>query len=175
MGAVSNYALSPNGNPLVLFGESYWSVLWLRIICDAVAYGLREQQHPAMSIACHQSGSRIVDRIFYPFVARSMTDPALPVPYAVLICFCCISVALSAIPFNLLADAQSRWMVSTAPVAMSEFSSAPLGLAYIWGTVGGLIRCTGAVFGFLQLARAHCRNRPFPYSNQPGSNDHSCM
>lgn len=47
VGAVSSYLLSPNGNPLMLFGGIVLVVG--AIIFDAVAYRLRERERPAMS------------------------------------------------------------------------------------------------------------------------------
>ena len=112
VGAVSSYLLSPNGNPLMLFGGIVLVVG--AIIFDAVAYRLRERERPAMSrrgvIISLVSG--VLMGSFYPFVARSMSGQDAPGPYAVSFIFV-VGVALCAIPFNYLLDAQTAGCAAT--------------------------------------------------------------
>src|ERR1700739_4863278 len=164
IGAVSNYVLSPNGNPLMLFGGILLVVA--AIVCDAVAYRLREQQRPAMS----RRGvfisllSGLLMGSFYPFVARSMSGPDAPGPYAVSFIFV-IGVALCAIPVNYLL--MRKPLDAQPPLAMNGFSAAPLRW-HIWGTIGGIIWCTGAVFNFV-ASRAHVVGPAVSYSIGQGA------
>src|SRR6202012_6121525 len=47
IGAVSSYILSPHGNPLILFDGI--TLVVAAIVCDAIAYRLRESEHRATS------------------------------------------------------------------------------------------------------------------------------
>jgi len=164
VGAVSNYLLSPNGNPLMLFGGILLVVA--AIVCDAIAYRLREQQRPAMSrrgvVISLLSG--LLMGSFYPFVARSMSGPNAPGPYAVSLIFV-VGVALCAIPVNYLL--MRKPLDTQPPVAMDGFASAPLRW-HVWGTVGGIIWCTGAVFNFV-ASRAHIVGPAVSYSIGQGA------
>ena len=164
VGAVSNFLLSPNGNPLMLFGGILLVVA--AIVCDAIAYRLREQQRPAMSrrgvVISLLSG--LLMGSFYPFVARSMSGPNAPGPYAVSLIFV-VGVALCAIPVNYLL--MRKPLDTQPPVAMDGFASAPLRW-HVWGTVGGIIWCTGAVFNFV-ASRAHIVGPAVSYSIGQGA------
>jgi glucose uptake protein len=164
VGAVSSYVLSPSGNPLMLFGGIVLVVA--AIVCDAVAYRLREEQRAATSrrgvIISLLSG--LLMGSFYPFVSRSMSSADAPGPYAVSLCFV-VGVALCAIPFNYLL--MRRPLDGQPPVAMNGFGAAPLRW-HIWGTVGGIIWCTGAVFNFV-ASRAHIVGPAVSYSIGQGA------
>src|SRR6201985_1726323 len=145
IGAVSSYILSPHGNPLILFDGI--TLVVAAIVCDAIAYRLRESEHRATSrrgvVISLIAG--LLMGTFYPFVSRAMTGKGAPGPYATSFFFV-IGVALCAIPFNYLLmrkplDAQS-------PVSMSGFTAAP-GLFHLWGILGGVIWCTGATLNFV--------------------------
>src|ERR1700739_1123916 len=47
VGLISSYIISPKGNPLLLFGGI--ALVVAAIVLDAIAYRLRETEHPAMS------------------------------------------------------------------------------------------------------------------------------
>jgi glucose uptake protein len=164
VGAASSYVLSPNGNPFMLFGGILFVVA--AIVCDAVAYRLREQQQPAMSrrgvVISLLSG--LLMGSFYPFVARSMSGPGAPGPYAVSLIFV-IGVVLCAIPFNYLL--MRKPLDAQPSVAMNGFSAAPLRW-HIWGIIGGVIWCTGAVFNFV-ASRAHIVGPAVSYSIGQGA------
>lgn len=164
VGAVSNYVLSPTGNPLMLFGGILLVVA--AIVCDAVAYRLREQQRSATSrrgvVISLLSG--LLMGSFYPFVARSMSGPEAPGPYAVSFVFV-VGVALCAIPVNYLL--MRKPLDRQSPVAMKGFVAAPLRW-HIWGTIGGVIWCTGAVFNFV-ASRAHIVGPAVSYSIGQGA------
>jgi glucose uptake protein len=164
VGAVSSYVLSPNGNPLMLFGGILLVVA--AIVCDAVAYRLREQQRSAMSrrgvLISLLSG--LLMGSFYPFVSRSMSGPDAPGPYAVSFVFV-VGVALCAVPVNYLL--MRKPLDAQPPVAMNGFATAPFRW-HIWGTIGGIIWCTGAVFNFV-ASRAHIVGPAVSYSIGQGA------
>lgn len=164
VGAVSSYVLSPNGNPFMLFGGILLVVA--AIVCDAVAYRLREQQRPAMSrrgVAISLLSGLLMGS-FYPFVARSMSGPDAPGPYAVSFIFV-IGVALCAIPVNYLL--MRKPLDAQPPAVMNGFTTAPLRW-HIWGAIGGIIWCTGAVFNFV-ASRAHIVGPAVSYSIGQGA------
>jgi len=164
VGAVSSYILSPNGNPLMLFGGI--ALVVAAIVCDAVAYRLREREHPAMSrrgvVISLISG--LLMGSFYPFVSRAMSGSNAPGPYAVSFYFV-VGVALCAIPFNYLL--MRKPLDAQPPVTMSEFSAAPLRW-HLWGIVGGAVWCTGGVFNFV-ASRAHIVGPAVSYSIGQGA------
>jgi glucose uptake protein len=164
VGAISSYVLSPNGNPILLF--SGIALVVAAIIFDAIAYRLRETEHRAMStrgvvislIAGLLMGS------FYPFVSRSMTGGDAPGPYAVTLFFA-LGVALCAVPFNYLL--MQRPLDRSEPVAMNGYWAAR-GAWHVWGILGGVIWCTGAVLNFV-ASRAHIVGPAVSYSIGQGA------
>ena len=88
IGAVSSYILSPHGNPAMLFGGIVLVVA--AIVCDAIAYRLRESEHQATSrrgvVISLIAG--LLMGTFYPFVSRAMTGTGAPGPYATSFLFC---------------------------------------------------------------------------------------
>ena len=82
IGAGSSYILAPHGNPAMLFGGIVLVVA--AIVCDAVAYRLREREHQATSrrgvVISLIAG--LLMGTFYPFVSRAMTGAGAPGPYA---------------------------------------------------------------------------------------------
>ena len=99
VGAVSSYVLSPAGNPLLLFGGI--SLVVVAIVCDALAYRMREQKHRAMSrrglVISLISG--VLMGSFYPLVSHAMSLPHAPGPYATSLYFV-VGAALCALVFN---------------------------------------------------------------------------
>jgi len=164
VGAVSSYILSPNGNPLMLFGGI--ALVVAAIVCDAIAYRLREREHAAMSkrgvVISLISG--LLMGSFYPFVSRAMSGADAPGPYAVSFYFV-VGVALCAIPVNYLL--MRKPLDAQPPVAMSGYSEAPPRW-HLWGIVGGAIWCTGAVLNFV-ASRAHIVGPAVSYSIGQGA------
>ncbi|WP_158749607.1 GRP family sugar transporter [Acidobacterium sp. S8] len=164
VGAISSYVLSPNGNPLMLFGGI--SLVVAAIVFDAIAYRLRETEHRSLSkrgviislVAGLLMGS------FYPFVSRSMTGVDAPGPYAITLFFA-LGVAICAIPFNYLL--MRKPLDGSAPVSMSGYAAAN-GSWHIWGIAGGAIWCTGAVLNFV-ASRAHIVGPAVSYSIGQGA------
>jgi len=164
VGAVSSYILSPNGNPLMLFGGI--ALVVAAIVCDAVAYRLREQERAAASkrgvVISLVSG--LLMGSFYPFVSRAMSGTEAPGPYAVSFYFV-IGVAMCAVLMNY---ALMRKPLDTQPpVAMSSYIAAPASW-HLWGIVGGAIWCAGAVLNFV-ASRAHIVGPAVSYSIGQGA------
>jgi glucose uptake protein len=164
VGAVSSYILSPGGNPWMLFGGI--ALVVAAIICDAIAYRLREARHAALSrrglVISLISG--LLMGCFYPFVSRSMSGPGAPGPYAASLFFV-IGVALCAIPVNLLL--MRHPLDAGEPTSMSGYTAAPA-MWHLWGLVGGAIWCTGAVLNFV-ASRAHMVGPAVSYSIGQGA------
>lgn len=164
IGAASNYAISPGGNPWMLFGGI---VLVLAAIAfDAAAYRLREaQQHilskrgVALSLA-----SGVLMGTFYPFVAKSMEGPGAPGPYAAALFFAA-GVLACAIPVNTLL--MRKPLDGRESVSAAGFARAPARW-HVWGVVGGLVWCTGAVLNFV-ASRAHVVGPAVSYSIGQGA------
>jgi glucose uptake protein len=145
VGVLLNYAISPKGHPLLLFGGMVLVVL--AIVFDAVAYRRRESEQRSISargvwisIACG-----LLMGVFYPLVTKAITGPASLGPYSVAFFFA-IGTALCAIPVNYLF--MKRPLTGAPPVSMSEYFQAKSAW-HLWGLIGGLIWCTGTVFNFV--------------------------
>jgi glucose uptake protein len=164
VGAVSSYVLSPNGNPILLFGGI--ALVVAAIIFDAIAYRLREKQRPALSrrgvLICLAAG--LLMGSFYPFVSHAMMGSDAPGPYAVTFFFS-LGVALCALPFNFIL--MRRPLDGSAAVAMSGYKTARASW-HVWGLAGGAIWCTGAVFNFV-ASRAHVVGPAVSYSIGQGA------
>ncbi|MGD0730997.1 MAG: GRP family sugar transporter [Terracidiphilus sp.] len=153
VGAVSNYFISPAGNPLLLFGGV--ALVAVAIVFDAAAYRKREAQTKSASvrgIVLSLVGGVLMG-CFYPFVARAMKGvhfSADPGPYAIAFFFA-LGVLISTLPANLLL--MYRPLDGKPPVGIADYMGAPLGW-HLAGTLGGFIWCTGAVANFV-ASRAH--------------------
>jgi glucose uptake protein len=164
IGAVSNYVISPRGNPLLLFGGI--ALVVAAIIADAVAYRKREATGAAMSrrgiIISLVAG--VLMGCFYPFVSKAMSGETPIGPYAAVFFFS-LGVALSAIPFN--------WMLMRKPLdgrkpaSMSEYLRTR-GEHHIWGVMGGMIWCSGALLNFV-ASQAHAVGPAVSYSIGQGA------
>ncbi|MDR3739988.1 MAG: GRP family sugar transporter [Terracidiphilus sp.] len=148
VGSVWSYLVSPNGNPLLLFGGV--ALVTVAIILDAAAYRSREKNAPATTtrgivislIAGLLMGS------FYPLVARAMTSHSgkmLVGPYAIAALFAA-GVLLSTFPANALLMAKP--LDGKPPVRMKGYWDA-LNRWHFAGLLGGMIWCLGAVSNFL--------------------------
>src|SRR4029077_15426478 len=97
VGVLLNYIISPQGNPLLLFGGVLLVVL--AIIVDAMAYRRRETTQQKLSkrgiqisLACG-----VLMGIFYPLVAKAISGEGSLGPYSVALFFA-IGTAICAIP-----------------------------------------------------------------------------
>jgi glucose uptake protein len=164
VGAVSSYLVSPAGNAVLLF--SGIMLVLVAIVCDAIAYRERERAKPAMSrrgvVISVISG--VLMGSFYPLVAKSMSGSDAPGPYAVSIFFV-LGVAICALPVNYLI--MRRPLDGAGPVSMRNYSQASLRW-HLWGVVGGLVWCTGAVLNFV-ASRAHLVGPAVSYSIGQGA------
>ncbi len=145
VGVLLNYAIAPKGNPLLLFGGV--AFVMLAIILDAMAYRRREEKSRTISargiqisVACG-----ILMGSFYPLVTKAVTGAHALGPYAVALFFA-IGTALCAIPVNFFF--MRKPLTGTPPVSMSGYFQAKSSW-HLWGVVGGMIWCTGAVFNFV--------------------------
>lgn len=145
VGAIENYVISPRGNPLLLFGGI--ALVALAIVCDAVAYRLREREKQRTSrrgiVISLISG--LLMGSFYLFVTKAMSGNSAPGPYATSFFFA-VGVAACSLPANY---ALMRWPLDrTKRIFMSSYWEAPSRL-HAWGVLGGAIWCTGAVLNFV--------------------------
>jgi glucose uptake protein len=164
IGAASSYAISPRGNPWLLFGGIVLVVA--AIVFDAVAYRLREDQRRALSKRgmALSLASGVLMGTFYPFVAKSMEGSTAPGPYAATLFFAA-GVLVCAIPVNTLL--MRTPLDGREPVSLAGFTGAPLRW-HAWGLLGGLIWCTGAVLNFV-ASRAHVVGPAVSYSVGQGA------
>jgi glucose uptake protein len=164
VGAVSSYILSPGGNPWMLFGGI--ALVVAAIICDAAAYRLREQRHAALSrrglLISLISG--LLMGCFYPFVSQSMSGSGASGPYSASLFFV-LGVAVCAIPVNFLL--MRRPLDGKEAVSMDGYAAAPR-TWHLWGMIGGVIWCTGAVLNFV-ASRAHMVGPAVSYSIGQGA------
>ena len=164
VGAVSSYLISPAGNPIVLF--SGIALVVTAIVLDAAAYRLREAKQQEMSrrgvILSLVAG--LLMGCFYPFVSKAMSGQDAPGPYATSLFFALGVAACSLIANTLL---MRHPLDGKRPVAISGYKSAPTRW-HVWGIVGGMIWCTGAVLNFV-ASRAHIVGPAVSYSIGQGA------
>jgi len=145
VGVLLNYLLSPRGNPALLFGGVL--LVTLAIVLDALAYRRREGEHKKissrgiqLSLACG-----VLMGVFYPLVAKAISGPQSLGPYGVALFFA-LGTAVCAIPVNYFL--MRRPITEAAPVSMKDYFSAKSSW-HLWGVLGGMIWCTGAVLNFV--------------------------
>ena len=148
IGAISNYVITPVGNPLLLFGGV--ALVAVAIVLDAAAYRKRETEAKATTtrgiVISLVAG--VLMGCFYPFVARALNgvpgEPA-PGPYAVSVFFA-LGLLISTFPAN--------WLLMIKPldgkprVNGRDYWPAPLGW-HLAGMLGGAIWCIGGVANFV--------------------------
>jgi len=145
VGVLLNYAISPKGQPVLLFGGM--ALVVLAIILDALAYRRRESGRHSVSVrgiwisvACG-----ILMGIFYPLVTEAITGQGSLGPYSVAFFFA-IGTALCAIPVNYLF--MKKPLTGAPPVGMPQYFEAKPAW-HFWGVMGGVIWCTGTVLNFV--------------------------
>jgi glucose uptake protein len=148
IGAVSNYVIKPEGNPLLLFGGV--ALVAVAIVLDALAYRRREataKTTTARGIIISLAAGVLMG-CFYPFVAKSLNGvPGAPSPgpYAVSVFFA-IGLLISNVPAN--------WLLMIKPldgkprVDGADYFRAPIGW-HLAGILGGAIWCLGGVSNFV--------------------------
>lgn len=144
VGVIFNYLIQPRGNPLLLFGGLVLVVV--AIIVDAIAYRRREPTRTASRRGVRLSiASGILMGLFYPFLAKAGVVAHPLGPYTVAFVFS-VGVLFCAIPFNV-------WLMRNPitgdpPVSMAAYRQAPVSW-HLWGILGGMIWCTGALSNFV--------------------------
>ncbi|MHB8888691.1 MAG: GRP family sugar transporter, partial [Acidobacteriaceae bacterium] len=164
VGAVSSYVIAPHGNPVILFVGI--ALVVAAIVFDAVAYRLREKTRIKLSrrgimfslIAGLLMGG------FYPFIAKAMMGSGAVGPYGATFLFA-LGVALCSIPVNYLL--MRRPLNGGQPMRMTNYWRARPGW-HMWGLLGGVIWCTGAVLNFV-ASRAHVVGPAVSYSIGQGA------
>lgn len=162
VGAVSSYFVSPSGNALLLFGGI--ALVLAAIVCDAIAYRERDRSATSKRGVVISIISGLLMGSFYPFVAKAMSGEGAPGPYAISMYFV-IGVALCCIPVNFLLMRRPLDGKSAVPVRGYVQAKASW---HVWGVVGGLIWCTGAVFNFV-ASQAHIVGPAVSYSIGQGA------
>ena len=167
IGAISNYVIKPEGNPLLLFG-GVALVTWA-IVLDAAAYRAREGTAKAATMRgiVLSLAAGVLMGCFYPFVARALNgEPGSPAPgpYAVTLFFM-IGLLITTVPANLLL--MKKPLDGQAPVDGSGYGRAPIGW-HLAGVLGGAIWCTGGVANFL-ASGAHLVGPAVSYSIGQGA------
>jgi glucose uptake protein len=168
IGAISNYVIKPEGNPLLLFGGV--ALVVVAILLDAAAYRKREGATAkattvrgiVISLACG-----VLMGCFYPFVARALNgEPGQPAPgpYAITMFFT-IGLLISTVPANLLL--MKKPLDGKEPVDGAGYMRARLGW-HLAGVLGGAIWCTGGVANFL-ASGAHLVGPAVSYSIGQGA------
>jgi glucose uptake protein len=145
VGVILNYILAPKGHPGLLFAGV--ALVVVAIALDALAYRRRESLRPSVSargiwisVACG-----VLMGIFYPLVTKAVTGANALGPYSVAFFFA-LGTAACAIPVNYLF--MKKPLTGAAGVNMEQYAQAKP-MWHVWGIVGGMIWCTGAVFNFV--------------------------
>lgn len=164
VGALGSYVITPKGNPWMLFGGV--ACVLGAIVCDAMAYRLREREKRAASVRgiFLSLAAGVLMGTFYPLVAKSMADRQVPGPYAVSFIFA-LGVIACSLPLNYFF--MRKPLDGRLPVKFSQFASAS-GRWHLWGIVGGAIWCTGAVLNFA-ASQAHSVGPAVSYSVGQGA------
>ena len=144
VGVFINFVISPQGNPILLFGGV--ALVLVAIVIDAAAYSKRESTNAKatrrgilLSLTCGcLMGS------FYPFVASASRGTSSLGPYTVAFVFG-MGVLLCALPLNALVMANP--LTTAAPVRWRAYGGGSIKF-HLWGLVGGSIWATGAVLNF---------------------------
>lgn len=144
VGVLLNYFISPQGSPLLLFGGVLLVVL--AIVLDAMAYRRRETTRKTLSargiqlsLACG-----VLMGVFYPLVAKAITGEHALGPYTVAFFFA-LGTAACAVPVNYFL--MRRPLTGGQPVSMADYGKGRAAW-HVWGILGGMIWCTGAVLNF---------------------------
>jgi glucose uptake protein len=164
VGAVISYVLAPAGNPLMLFGGI--ALVVTAIVLDAAAYRLRESERHRISVngVIISLVAGLLMGCFYPFVSRAMSGAGAPGPYATSFFFA-LGVGACALVANSLL---MRYPLDgKTPVSIGAYAQAQRSW-HLWGILGGLIWCAGAVLNFI-ASRANIVGPAVSYSIGQGA------
>ena len=145
VGVLLNYAITPAGNPLLLFGGVV--LVLAAIVVDALAYRARG------SVGSHDTGRGLklaiacgfLMGIFYPLVTKAAASPTGLGPYSVSVVFS-MGVALSALVFNTYL--MRRPITADPPCTFTTYYAAP-GRIHLVGVIGGAIWGLGMTFSLV--------------------------
>jgi glucose uptake protein len=143
IGAILNYLVSPNGNPMFLFGGVL--LICAAIAANALAYrGLSKGAKAGAKGIVLSLLAGVVVGLFYPFVAKALIGKDHLGPYTVY-----FVVALGALASNFpLNYAFMRHPVSGPKLSIRDyFRGGPH--AHAWGVLGGVIWGIGTVCSFV--------------------------
>jgi glucose uptake protein len=144
VGVLLNYLVAPTGNPWLLF--SGVALVAIAIIIDAIAYRRRDivHQHATRRGIVISIAAGVLMGLFYPLVARSMRGTHALGAYSGAFVFA-VGIALCTIPANL-------WFMRHPldrldKLRVKQYFSGKA-VWHLWGLVGGVVWCAGAVFSF---------------------------
>jgi len=143
LGAVLNYVVAPAGNPVLIF--SGIALVCVAIVLDALAYrGMaRGGRASAEGILLSVIGG-IGAGLFYPLVARSLTEPSHLQPYTVNVVFA-LGAAASALPMIYIL---LRQPIQGPPLHWKAYGKGSWNV-HAWGVAGGLIWGVGTIANFV--------------------------
>jgi glucose uptake protein len=144
IGSVLNYAITPKGNPLLLFGGIF--LVCVAIVLDALAYRRisRDQKKVSSKGIVLALLCGVGMGFFYPLVAKALTGENHLTPYTVALAFALGALACT-IPMNYIF---MRRPVSGPPLALAEYFRGA-GILHVWGALGGMVWCIGTIANFV--------------------------
>jgi glucose uptake protein len=164
VGSLSSYLLTPQGNPLLLFGGL--TLIIVAIICDSLAYRERETERREGNyrglVLSLLAGALM--GTFYPLVSKAMAGDNAPGPYATTFFFI-LGVAICALPLNYLF--MRKPIDGGSAVTMDGFTAAPMAW-HLAGIFGGMIWACGGTLNFV-ASRVHFVGPAVSYSIGQGA------
>ena len=147
IGVILNYIITPKNDPLLLFGGV--ALLIAAILLDARAFrihsGESNRRTSKTGIAlCIISGIGL--GLFYPLVAKSISEPRHLGPYSIGVVFMVGMLASNLIVNRLV---MSRPVTGQPPLAMEAYWKMPAHWHILGLTLGGALWGVGTVFNFV--------------------------
>ncbi|HUI41608.1 MAG TPA: GRP family sugar transporter [Terriglobia bacterium] len=143
IGSVLNYAITPKGNPLLLFGGV--ALVTVAIVLDALAYRKLSRDRGVSTKGIVLSLlAGVFMGIFYPFVAKTLTGQGHLGPYTVAAVFA-VGVLVSTVPLNYTF---MRRPISGPPVRLADYFTGRTAW-HLFGVLGGLIWGVGTISNFV--------------------------
>lgn len=144
IGSVLNYAITPQGNPLLLFGGV--GLVCVAIVLDAMAYRKLSGDVKVTTKGIVLSLLAGVGMgFFYPFIAKAIKGEGHLGPYSVMFVFA-VGIVVSNLLLNYIL--MRHPITDAPPVSLSDYFAARRGL-HVWGIMGGLIWGVGTVSNFV--------------------------
>lgn len=149
VGVIFNYAITPRGNPILLFGG-------VALVCVAIILAAQAYRHHLAAQASSRRGivlsllSGIGMGLFYPLVAKAISGENHLGPYGVAVVFS-LGVLVCAIPFNFAL--MKRPLTSNSAVGIADYFRAGH-REHLLGLIGGIIWGAGTTANFAASASA---------------------